>query len=277
MFGEGNVESGKAYGFKETQKYLPAVKRYMAGANGLTDENAQANLGKMEQAQQALLKQQQDRLDNQKSIEEKYYTEDQRMLVEHLKNREAILKAGFDREKEMELLLAEDKRFITEKNKPRIDMLKDVENELKNVEQSYLKATGQDVQADLAAVDEKYKDLKAKIETLLQITIDPVEKMKLKDAQVKINLVIDKEKAAIDFNSVLEQYEKLNSLRQQRQETLKLQNDSGQISQFQYADGLKAIDAEMKPALQNLIDQASPSSDSSSSSDSWLRVTPSAQ
>ncbi|MFN4316550.1 transglycosylase SLT domain-containing protein [Acinetobacter parvus] len=254
--GEGNVESGKAYGFKETQKYLPAVKRYMAGANGLTDENAQANLGKMEQAQQALLKQQQDRLDNQKSIQEKYYPEDLKMLVEHQKNREDILKAGFDREKEMELLLAEDKRFITEKNKPRLDMLKDVENELKNVEQSYLKATGQDVQADLAAVDEKYKDLKAKIETLLQITIDPVEKMKLKDAQVKIDLVIDKEKAAIDFNSVLEQYEKLNSLRQQRQETLKLQNDSGQISQFQYADGLKAIDAEMKPALQNLIDQA---------------------
>ena len=68
--------------------------------------------------------------------------------------------------------------------------------------------------------------------------------------------MIDKEKVTADFNNVLSEYEKLQSLRQQRQDTLKLQNDSGQISQFQYADGLKAIDAEMKPALQNLIDQA---------------------
>ena len=76
-------------------------------------------------------------------------------------------------EKETELLLAEDKRFIAEKNKSRLDMLKDVQSELIAIDQNYLNATNQTAQADLSAVDEKYKDLKTKIETLLQSAIDP--------------------------------------------------------------------------------------------------------
>lgn len=254
--GEGNVLSGKAYGFKETQNYLPSVKRYLAGANGLNDENAQDNLAKIEQAQQEQLKRDQQLRDAQQIIQAKYYTEDQKQLVEHLKNREDILKAGFDREKELELLLAEDKRFIADKNKERLELLKEVQNELLTLDQNYLKANGQEAQAELNAIDAKYKDLKIKIETLLQSTVDPVERKQLEDAQLKLNDVIDKEKVTADFNNVLSEYEKLQSLRQQRQDTLKLQNDSGQISQFQYADGLKAIDADMKPDLQNLIDQA---------------------
>lgn len=254
--GEGNVQSGKAYGFKETQKYLPKVRSYLAGANGLEDENAQSNLTKIEQARIEEEKKEKAKLDNQIALQEKYYTEDQKILAEHANNRLAIINASFDKEKETELLLAEDKRFIAEKNKSRLDMLKDVQSELIAIDQNYLNATNQTAQAELSAVDEKYKDLKTKIETLLQSAIDPVEKLKLQDAQVKLDVVIDKEKVTADFNNIMAEYDKLQSLRQQRQETLKIQNDSGQISQYQYADGLKAIDAEMKPAMQNLIDQA---------------------
>ncbi len=254
--GEGNVLSGKAYGFKETQNYLPSVKRYLAGANGLNDENAQDNLAKIEQAQQEQLKRDQQLRDAQQIIQAKYYTEDQKQLVEHLKNREDILKAGFDREKELELLLAEDKRFIADKNKERLELLKEVQNELLTLDQNYLKANGQEAQAELEAIDAKYKDLKDKIETLLQTATTPAEKFKLQDGQLKLNVVIDKEKAAAEFNNVIDQLEKLQSLRQQRQDTAKIQYESGQTSQFQFAEQLRAIDAEMKPTLQNLIDQS---------------------
>ncbi|RXS99033.1 transglycosylase SLT domain-containing protein [Acinetobacter junii] len=254
--GEGNVSSGKAYRFKETQNYLPSVKRYLAGANGLNDENAQANLTKIEQARTEEEKREKAKLDNQIALQEKYYPEDLKMLIEHQKNREAILKAGFDREKEMELLLAEDKRFMAEKNKSRLEMLKDVQTELISLDQNYLKANGQVAQAELDAIDEKYKELKTKIETLLQSSIDPVEKLKLQDAQLKLSVVIDKEKATAELNQVFDEFDKLQSLREQRQSTAKLQYESGQTSQFQYAEQLRTIDSEMKPALQNLIDQA---------------------
>lgn len=254
--GEGNVQSGKAYTFKETRDYLVNIKKYLAGANGLQDENAQANLTKIEQARTEEEKKEKAKLDNQIALQEKYYPEDLKMLIEHQKNREAILKAGFDREKEMELLLAEDKRFMAEKNKSRLEMLKDVQTELINLDQNYLKANGQEAQAELDAIDEKYKELKSKIETLLQSSVDPVERLKLEDAQLKLSVVIDKEKATAELNQVIDQFDKLQSLREQRQSTAKLQYESGQTSQFQYAEQLRNIDSEMKPALQNLIDQA---------------------
>ena len=250
---------GKKLSQKEVAKAQGRQNGYKGQLDQILGNDPSPLLGefsKNNQLQDDFTKYQQQQRDNQKSIEEKYYTEDQRMLVEHLKNREAILKAGFDREKETELLLKEDQRYNTEKNKPRLDMLKDVQNAMVGLDQNYLQANNQSLQAELNAIDEKYKDLKTKIETLLQSTDDPVERKQLEDAQLKLNVVIDKEKVTADFNNVLSEYEKLQSLRQQRQDTLKLQNDSGQISQFQYADGLKAIDAEMKPALQNLIDQA---------------------
>ncbi|MBP8005345.1 MAG: transglycosylase SLT domain-containing protein [Acinetobacter sp.] len=254
--GEGNVLSGKAYGFKETQNYLPSVKRYLAGANNLDDENAQANLTKIEQAQQEQIKREQKIKDEQKSLQEKYYSEDQKRLVDHLKNREAILKGGFDREKELDLLLAEDKRFNQENDKPRIEALKRIQDSLPDLENDLLRATGQGLQADLNEVDQKYKQLKADIETLLQSTVDPADQFRLNDQLVKLNLVIDKEKLTLEFNDAMRQLDELQELRQQKQETLKLKFDSGQISQYQYRDGLDQVDADMLPRLQGLVDVA---------------------
>ena len=54
----------------------------------------------------------------------------------------------------------------------------------------------------------------------------------------------------------MQDLEKLQSLRSQRQDTLKVQYDSGQISRFQYADGLETINNDMLPTMQSLAEQA---------------------
>lgn len=244
---------------KEVAKAQGRQNRYKNQLDQILGPDPNALLGefsKLAQIQEDFAKASEQEEKNRTAISEKYLTEDERRVVEYTNNRLAIIKAGFDQEKEMELLLAEDKRFMAEKNKSRLEMLKDVQTELISLDQNYLKANGQEAQAELDAIDEKYKDLKSKIETLLQSSVDPVERLKLEDAQLKLSVVIDKEKATAELNQVIDQFDKLQSLREQRQSTAKLQYESGQTSQFQYAEQLRNIDSEMKPALQNLIDQA---------------------
>ena len=249
---------------KEVAKAQGRQNSYKNKLDQILGPDPSALLGefsKLAQRQEDFAKASEQEEKNRTAISEKYYPEDLKMLIEHQKNREDILKAGFDKEKEMELLLAEDKRFIADKNKERLELLKEVQNELLTLDQNYLKANGQEAQAELEAIDAKYKDLKDKIETLLQTATTPAEKFKLQDGQMKLNVVIDKEKAAAEFNAVVAQFDQLQSLREQRQNTLRLQHDAGQISQFQLADGLNAIDEEMKPQLQSLIEQMRPLAD----------------
>ncbi len=253
--GEGNVDSGKAYSFKETQKYLPAVKKYLAGYNGLLDENAQANLSKMVAAENELQKQQVQQEKRQQANREFYYTEEQKALAEHNSRLKEINEAGHSQSELADLTARENKRYEDVLSK-RPEILKRVQDSMASLNDNWLRTSDNGLQADLNAVDDKWKQPKADLASLMMSESNPLQANEYQQMLFKIDFVIDKEKLTLQFNDAMKQLEELQSLRTQRQENLKFKNDSGQISQFQFSDGLQAIDAEMLPTMQSLAEQA---------------------
>ena len=253
--GEGNVQSGKAYGFKETQDYLVKVKRNLAAINGLNDENAQANLSKMVAAENELQKQQVQQEQNRISLRESYYSDEEKALSEHNKRISDLNKAGYS-DTELKALLEKENQRYEDVLSKRPEILKRVQDSLTSLNESFLRSSDNDLQADLNAVDEKWKQPKADLASLMMSEPDPLQANEYQQMLVKIDFVIDQEKLTLQFNDAMKQLEELQSLRSQRQENLKIQNDAGQISRFQYSDGLDAIDAEMLPTMQTLADQA---------------------
>ncbi|MDN5622892.1 MAG: hypothetical protein L0G96_07150, partial [Acinetobacter sp.] len=253
--GEGNVQSGKAYGFKETQDYLVKVKRNLAAINGLNDENAQANLSKMVAAENELQKQQVQQEQNRISLRESYYSDEEKALSEHNKRISDLNKAGYS-DTELKALLEKENQRYEDVLSKRPEILKRVQDSLISLNESFLRSSDNDLQADLNAVDEKWKQPKADLASLMMSEPDPLQGNEYQQMLVKIDFVIDQEKLTLQFNDAMKQLEELQSLRSQRQENLKIQNDAGQISRFQYSDGLDAIDAEMLPTMQTLADQA---------------------
>lgn len=253
--GEGNVQSGKAYGFKETQDYLVKVKRNLAAINGLNDENAQANLSKMVAAENELQKQQVQQEQNRTSLRESYYSDEEKALSEHNKRISDLNKAGYS-DTELKALLEKENQRYEDVLSKRPEILKRVQDSLTSLNENFLRSSDNDLQADLNAVDEKWKQPKADLASLMMSEPDPLQANEYQQMLVKIDFVIDREKLTLQFNDAMKQLEDLQSLRSQRQENLKIQNDAGQISRFQYSDGLDAIDAEMLPTMQTLADQA---------------------
>lgn len=253
--GEGNVQSGKAYGFKETQDYLVKVKRNLAAINGLNDENAQANLSKMVAAENELQKQQVQQEQNRISLRESYYSDEEKALSEHNKRISDLNKAGYS-DTELKALLEKENQRYEDVLSKRPEILKRVQDSLTSLNESFLRSSDNDLQADLNAVDEKWKQPKADLASLMMSEPDPLQANEYQQMLVKIDFVIDQDKLTLQFNDAMKQLEELQSLRSQRQENLKIQNDAGQISRFQYSDGLDAIDAEMLPTMQTLADQA---------------------
>jgi len=253
--GEGNVDNGKAYGFKETQKYLPSIKKYLAGYNGLLDENAQSNLSKMLAAENEFQKKQKEQNEKRISLRESLYTEEEKLIAEHNKKVKDITEAGFSPEETKTLLAKENQRYEEAFTK-RTEIFKRMQDALPQLQQSWLKANGKDLEADLDAIEEKWKPAQSDLANLLLTETDPAKAAQYQQLLFKIDFVIDKEQITLQFNDAMKQLNDLQSLRQQKQDNLKLQFDSGQISQHQYAQGLKAIDIEMKPQLQGLIELA---------------------
>lgn len=253
--GEGNVQSGKAYGFKETQDYLVKVKRNLAAINGLNDENAQANLSKMVASENELQKQKAQKEQNQISLRELYYSEEEKALSEHNKRTSDLNKAGYS-DTELKVLLEKENKRYEDVLSKRPEILKRVQDSLTSLNESFLRSSDNGLQADLNSVDEKWKQPKADLASLMMTESDPLQANEYQQMLVKIDFVIDKEKLTLQFNDAMQQLEELQNLRSQRQDNLKVQYDSGQISRFQYADGLDAINADMLPTMQALAEQA---------------------
>ncbi|MEX5365703.1 tape measure protein [Acinetobacter haemolyticus] len=189
------------------------------------------------------------------ALEKRFYSEREKLDAEYEENKKKAEELQPDPVKRAELLNRIEAQYQEQLTK-RSEILKRIQDSIPDLENDLLRATGQGLQADLNEVDQKYKQLKADIEMLLQSTVDPADQFRLNDQLVKLNLVIDKEKLTLEFNDAMRQLDELQELRQQKQETLKLKYDSGQISQFQYRDGLNQIDADMLPRLQGLVDVA---------------------
>lgn len=253
--GEGNVASGKAYGFKETQKYLPAVKKYLAGYNGLLDENAQANLTKMLAAENEQQKQQEAAQNNRISLREFYYSEEEKALAEHNKRISDLNKAGYS-DSELAVLLEKENQRYEEVISKRPEILKRVQESMSALDESWLRASGEGLEADLKAVEEKWKPSKADIASLMMSESDPLQANRYQEMLVKIDFIIDKEKLTLQFNDAMKQIEDLKAQHEERKNALKLQFESGEVNQFQYAENLRNLEADLRPQFMSLIEMA---------------------
>lgn len=253
--GEGNVASGKAYGFKETQKYLPAVKKYLAGYNGLLDENAQANLTKMLAAENEQQKQQEAAQNNRISLREFYYSEEEKALAEHNKRISDLNKAGYS-DSELAVLLEKENQRYEEVISKRPEILKRVQESVSALDESWLRASGEGLEADLKAVEEKWKQSKADIASLMMSESDPLQANRYQNMLVKIDFIIDKEKLTLQFNDAMKQIEDLKAQHEERKNALKLQFESGEVNQFQYAENLRNLEADLRPQFMSLIEMA---------------------
>lgn len=189
------------------------------------------------------------------SIRESLWKEEEKVYEEHVKKLADIEKAGFSGTEKNELIAKENQRYEDVISK-RPEILKRVQDSLQSVQQDFLKSSGRGLEADLQGAEDKYKQLQSDIARLMMNETDPVQQKQYQSMLVRLDFIIDKEQLTMQFNDAMQKLEQLQTLRQQKQDTLKLQFESGQVTQPQYAEGLKSIDAEMKPQLLGLADVA---------------------
>lgn len=253
--GEGNVDSGKAYSFKETQKYLIEVKKNLAAINGLNDENAQNNLGKMLSAKDESRKKEEKLKQERVTIDLKFSTEPEKLKKEYDDLVEQINKAGYDSET-LKKRLEQAEKDYQDKLSKRPEILKRVQDSLSGLNKDWLKASGNDLDATLMDVDEKWKQPRADIASLLMSESNPTQANEYQQMLVKIDFVIDQEKLTLQYNDAVERFKQLDELRNSRLDNLKVQFDSGQITQPQYAEQAKEINEQLRPEMEKLVQLA---------------------
>lgn len=236
-------------------KRMDGYKSQLDALLGSDPNEALSVLSKMTQVQTDFQHVQEQQDKNRLSLRESLWTEEEKNYQDHVKKLSEIEKAGFSDTEKNDLIVKENKRYEDALSK-RPEILKRVQDSLSSLNESWLRASDHDLAADLNAVDEKWKQPKADLASLMMSEPNAVQANQYQEMLVKIDFVIDKEKLTLQFNDAMKQLEELQSLRSQRQDTLKVQYDSGQISRYQYADGLRSIDTEMKPQMQGLIDLA---------------------
>lgn len=253
--GEGNVDSGKAYSFKETQKYLPAIKKYMAGYNGLNDENAQSNLAKMLSAEDDTRKKIEQLKQERVTIDLRFATEPEKLKKEYDDLVKDINKAGYDPDT-LKIRLVQAEKEYQDKLSKRPEILKRVQESMTELDKSWLKASGNELESSLMDIEDKWKQPKADLASLMMTEPNPLQANKYQEMLVKIDFVIDQEKLTLQYNNAVERFKELDELRNSRLDNLKTQYDSGQITQPQYAEQAKEINEQLRPEMENLIQLA---------------------
>ncbi|MDN5511169.1 tape measure protein [Acinetobacter sp.] len=99
--GEGNVQSGKAYGFKETQAYLKNVKGYTAGTLGISSNVTSKEFDRLLEDSIHLYEQQ---AEARKSIELDVADKVKRINLELQQKKEEIEKANFSPERKKQII-----------------------------------------------------------------------------------------------------------------------------------------------------------------------------
>ncbi|WP_121773865.1 transglycosylase SLT domain-containing protein [Acinetobacter bereziniae] len=253
--GEGNVDSGKAYSFKETQKYLPAIKKYMAGYNGLNDENAQSNLAKMLSAEDDTRKKIEQLKQERVTIDLRFATEPEKLKKEYDDLVKDINKAGYDPDT-LKIRLVQAEKEYQDKLSKRPEILKRVQESMTELDKSWLKASGNELESSLMDIEDKWKQPKADLASLMMTEPNPLQANKYQEMLVKIDFVIDQEKLTLQYNNAVDRFKELDELRNSRLDNLKTQYDSGQITQPQYAEQAKEINEQLRPEMENLIQLA---------------------
>lgn len=247
---------------KEAKGYAPAVNKWLVALNGSNKESSgfiEKNAADemkdwsefQDQMRTAAEKQRTERI----TIDLRFATEPEKLKKEYDDLVKQINDAGYDSET-LKTRLQQAEQEYQDKLSKRPEILKRVQDSMSSLDESWLRSSGNDLEADLNAIDEKWKQTQADLASLMMSEPDQLQANEYQQMLVKIDFVIDREKLTLQFNDAMKQLDELQNLRSQRQNTLKLQYDSGQISRPQYADGLNSIDTEMKPKMQELIDKA---------------------
>lgn len=192
---------------------------------------------------------------NRISLRESLWTDEEKKAEEHAKKLKEINEAGFDDTERNELLAKENNRYEEALSK-RPEILKRVQDSLSGLNKDWLKASGNDLDATLMDVDEKWKQPRADIASLLMSESNPTQANEYQQMLVKIDFVIDQEKLTLQYNDAVERFKQLDELRNSRLDNLKVQFDSGQITQPQYAEQAKEINEQLRPEMENLIELA---------------------
>lgn len=201
----------------------------------------------------AKVEEQQDK--NRISLRESLWTDEEKKAEEHTKKLKEINEAGFDDTERNELLAKENKRYEEALSK-RPEILKRVQDSLSGLNKDWLKASGNDLDATLMDVDEKWKQPRADIASLLMSESNPTQANEYQQMLVKIDFVIDQEKLTLQYNDAVERFKQLDELRNSRLDNLKVQFDSGQITQPQYAEQAKEINELLRPEMEKLVQLA---------------------
>ena len=192
---------------------------------------------------------------NRISLRESLWTEEEKAKEEHIKKLNEIEKAGFSDTEKNQLIAKENKRYEEALSK-RPEILKRVNESMTELDQSWLKASGDGLEASLTAVDEKWKQPKADLASLMMTEPNALQSDKYQKMLVKIDFVIDQEKLTLQYNDAVDQFKQLDELRNSRLTNLKTQFDSGEITQPQYAEQAKVINEQLRPEMQKMVELA---------------------
>jgi len=110
--GEGNVQSGKAYGFKETQDYLKKVKGYTAGSIGIASSEVSSK--EFDRILEESIKLYEQQAKARESIEIDVADKVKRINLELQQKKEEIEKANFSPERKKEIIAEYESRAASD-------------------------------------------------------------------------------------------------------------------------------------------------------------------
>ncbi|ENU32450.1 phage tail tape measure C-terminal domain-containing protein [Acinetobacter parvus] len=198
-------------------------------------------------------KQAQQQADDQKQKQEErlafvkqFQTEREKLEAEHQENLKKANELGYTPSQKADLLSRIEQEYQDKLSK-RPEILKRVQDQLSEIDQTWLRISGNGIEADMVDIANKWKQTQADIAALLMSETDPEKAAIYQKLLLKIDFVIDQEQTTLQFNKAVDEAQKIQDLKNTRLNNLKVQYDSGQISRSQYSEQAKGVQQELQP------------------------------
>lgn len=214
-----------------------------------------SDFSKVAKIQTDFVQAEEQQLKRQQSNREFYYSDEEKALAEHRNRLKELNEAGHSKSELADLTAKENQRYADVLSK-RPEILKRVQDSMKSLDESFLRSSGNGLQADLNAVDEKWKQPKADLASLMMSEADPLQAIQYQQMLVKIDFVIDQEKLNLQLNDAKAKFQEFQNLQTSQLDNLKVQFDSGQISQSQFAEQANQIRDNLRPEMEKLVTTA---------------------
>ena len=115
---------------------------------------------------------------------------------------------------------------------------------------AYLNATGKAAAGAAQEIEQKYQDLR-----------DELTRTGNTEGLVKLQVVIDREKALAELRALKEELDRLVAERTARRENARIDFDAGRMNRGQYRETLNQIDTDTKPRIREVATNASTAAD----------------